>query len=337
MRSLEATRDIAVAIGGMTDLERVLELIAKRGRALVDARTVLIMLREGDELVVAARAGQPVGARGRRLPIASSAVGEVLARGRPQRVTGVAARLRMAPVELGIRDARTALLVPMLHRRARVGVLAAFDRGSSGEAFTDADEQLLFTFATQAANGVAIARSVEADRLRAAVAAAEAERGRWARELHDDTLQTFGAAAPAARRCPASGRDRPLRERDPRRRERPGGRDRGVTRDHLGPASTALDDLGLKPALEALLERRRRDGLKITAELELPDRQTLDAAGDPELDTAIYRIVQEALTNVVKHAHASTVRVDAQIIVEVQDDGVGFDPNRRTAGSVLPE
>lgn len=47
--------------------------------------------------------------------------------------------------------------------------------------------------------------------------------------------------------------------------------------------------------------------------------------------------MQEALTNVVKHAHASTVRVDAQIIVEVQDDGVGFDPNRRTAGSVLPE
>ena len=55
--SLEAARDIADAIAGIPDLSRVLELIVKRGRALVDARTVLIMLREGDELVVTASAG----------------------------------------------------------------------------------------------------------------------------------------------------------------------------------------------------------------------------------------------------------------------------------------
>ncbi|HUE28357.1 MAG TPA: GAF domain-containing protein, partial [Solirubrobacteraceae bacterium] len=68
VRSLEAARDIADAVGGVPDLDRVLELIVKRGRALVDARTVLIMLREGDELVVAASAGHATEARGRRLP-----------------------------------------------------------------------------------------------------------------------------------------------------------------------------------------------------------------------------------------------------------------------------
>src|SRR6202035_524255 len=57
VRGLEAARDIADAIGGIPELDRVLELIAKRGRALVDARSLLIMLREGEELVVAAGAG----------------------------------------------------------------------------------------------------------------------------------------------------------------------------------------------------------------------------------------------------------------------------------------
>ena len=47
VRGLEATRDIAVAIGGEIDLDPVLELIAKRGRALVGARSLVIMLREG--------------------------------------------------------------------------------------------------------------------------------------------------------------------------------------------------------------------------------------------------------------------------------------------------
>src|SRR5581483_4386600 len=54
---LEAARDIADAIGSAAQLEHVLELIAKRGRALVEARTILIMLRAGDSLVVAAAAG----------------------------------------------------------------------------------------------------------------------------------------------------------------------------------------------------------------------------------------------------------------------------------------
>ena len=69
VRSLEAARDITDAITSASDLDRILELIVKRGRALVDARTVLIMLREGDELVVAASAGHARGARGNRMPV----------------------------------------------------------------------------------------------------------------------------------------------------------------------------------------------------------------------------------------------------------------------------
>jgi GAF domain-containing protein len=139
VRGLEAARDIADAIGGADDLEQVLELIVKRGRALISARSVLIMLREGDELVVAASAGHAADACGRRLSIAGSSSGDVLRRGRPERVTDVASQLHISPEELGVPDAHTALLVPMLHHGAAVGVLAAFDRGGDSDAFTGAD------------------------------------------------------------------------------------------------------------------------------------------------------------------------------------------------------
>ena len=66
VRGLEATATVARAVGFETDLERVLELVVKRGRALVDADSLLVILQEGDELRVAAAAGE-IGCRsGRR-------------------------------------------------------------------------------------------------------------------------------------------------------------------------------------------------------------------------------------------------------------------------------
>ena len=131
--------------------------------------------------------------RGARLPIAESTSGQVLERRRSERIADVAARAcGSRPSELGVPDARTALLVPMIYHGEAVGVLAAFDRGEDGSAFTEDDEQMLRTFAASAATAVALAQSVQADRLRSSMAAAEAERRRWARELHDETLQGLG-------------------------------------------------------------------------------------------------------------------------------------------------
>ena len=337
VRGLEAARDIADAIGGVGDLEQVLELIVKRGRALVNARSVLIMLREGDELVVTASAGHAADAGGRRLSIAGSSSGDVLRRGRPERVTDVASQLRIAPEELGVPDAHTALLVPMLHHGAAVGVLAAFDRGRDSDAFTGADEQLLRTFAASAANAVTIRRSVEADRLRSAIAAADAERRRWARELHDQTLQALGGLrvllASAQRRNEALANEPAIGQAI---------EDIELEIENLRAIITdlrpsLLDDLGLLPAIKALVDRRREGGLEIASELALPDPERGGEGLAPELETTVYRLVQEALTNVVKHAQASTARVlvgiaRGEVIVEVKDDGVGFDPGAQTAG-----
>ena len=78
VQGLEAARDIADAIGGASELPRLLELVVTRGRALVEARSVLIMLREGDELVVVASAGHARDAVGRRLALERSTSGQVL-------------------------------------------------------------------------------------------------------------------------------------------------------------------------------------------------------------------------------------------------------------------
>jgi signal transduction histidine kinase len=258
----------------------------------------------------------------------------VLERGRPERITDVSSHLRIAPEELGVLDAHTALLVPMIQRGMGLGVLAAFDRGSEGREFSEQDEQLLRTFAQSAANAVAINRSVEAARLRSAITAADAERGRWARELHDQTLQALGGLrvllASALRRGDPDEREQAIRQAI---------EDIELETDNLRAIITdlrpsLLDDLGLLPAIEALLDRRRDAGLEVVSELALAE---LDVALDPELETTIYRLLQEALTNVAKHANASTVRVAARVTdgvveVEVEDDGVGFDTAAQTSG-----
>jgi signal transduction histidine kinase len=333
VRSLEAARDIADAISGASDLQRILDLVAKRGRALVDARSVLIMLPEGDDLVVVSSAGYAHASRGQHLPIASSTSGQVLERGRAERISDVAARLTIDPHELGVLDAHSALLVPMLSHGTGIGVVAAFDRGPEGDEFTDEDEQLLRTFAASAANAVAISRSVEADRLRSAIASADAERRRWARELHDQTLQSLGALrvvlASIVGRGDASTKDDAIRQAIADIELEIENLRRIIT--DLRPSM--LDDLGLLPAIEALLDRGRDAGLEIRSEVMLPDSGKFDA----ELETTIYRIVQETLTNVVKHASATTVCVlidqsDGGVIIEVDDDGIGFDIGARAAG-----
>ncbi|HXR28479.1 MAG TPA: GAF domain-containing protein [Solirubrobacteraceae bacterium] len=331
VRGLEATRDVAVAIGGEFLLDPVLELIAKRGRALVGARSLVIMLREGEELVVRAAAGHVDRGLGARLTISETTSGQVLEHRRPERIVDVPSRLANAAATFGVADARTALLVPMVYRGEAVGVLAAFDRGEDAAMFTVDDEQTLRAFAVSAATAVAMAQSVQADRLRSSLAAADAERRRWARELHDETLQGLGGLRlllSSALRTDELARSQQAMRDAIERIEQEIGNLRSIITD-LRPA--ALDELGLRTAIEALLDRHRgHDALEIEHELGLPGPGTGARRFDEGLEMAAFRLVQEALNNVVKHAGASRVRVavvesDEMLIVEVQDDGGGFD------------
>jgi len=338
LRGSEATRDVAVAIGSELGLEHVLELIVKRGRALVAARSLVILLRDGDELVVAASAGYTHGVQGVRLPISESMSGQVMERRSPERITDVAARLGIDPREFGVPDARSALVVPLVYRNTAVGVLTAFDRGEDGEAFSEEDEQVLRTFAVSAATAVAMARSVQEERLRSSLEAADSERKRWARELHDETLQGLGGLrvllSAAVRRGDHEQTEQAVRQAIVQI-EREIGNLRAIITE-LRPA--ALDELGLQSAIASLVERHReQDDFAIDADLALPDPQ----AGEPrlarELETTIYRLLQEALTNIVKHTQAQHVRVavaedQGEVTVEVRDDGAGFTAGAETSG-----
>jgi signal transduction histidine kinase len=323
---LAATTTIARAVGAETDLDRVLELIVKRGRALVGARTMFISLPQGDLLEIAAAAGVGGGSLpGTAVPLAGSTAGEVLSAGRPRRES--AANLRVPAAALGIADATSCLLVPLVFRGRGLGVLVAVDRIDSDDGtFAPDDEELLLAFAASAATAVATAQNVSESRLRDALDSAEQERRRWARELHDETLQ--GLAGLRVRLSVAHQRsaDEKTAEAVGEVLDALGGE---ITKlrtliTELRPA--ALDELGLAPALDSLAR-----GVGETAALEIDLHVDLGQDRlDPEVETAIYRLVQEALTNVVKHAGAARCAIEVTrdatgVDVSVRDDGRGVD------------
>ena len=127
VRGLEATTEIARAIGGETDLDRILETIVKRGRALVEAKGMLILLREGSDLVVVAAAGEfHRDLIGTRVEVGGSISGHVLETRRAERLANVGNQLRFALSKFV--DVRTGLFVPLSFRGEPLGVLNAFDR-----------------------------------------------------------------------------------------------------------------------------------------------------------------------------------------------------------------
>jgi signal transduction histidine kinase len=333
VEGLEATTAVARALGSETDLQRVLELIVKRGRALVRARTLLLLLADGDQLTVAAGAGQvDQAALGTALPVAGSVAGGVLRSGRPERIADVPARLAIADEALGVPGAETGLAVPLRYRDRPLGVLLAFDRLDAEPGFGDREEELLQAFAASAATAVATAQSVEADRLRASLRSAERERSRWARELHDETLQGL-AALNVLLGGGLRARGGKLEEAVRTAMEQIDAEIANLRAliAELRPA--ALDQLGLAAALDGLARRARTvEGLEVELTVVADD-----AALGPDLRTAVYRLVQEALTNVGKHAGATAVRIEVRddcsgVTVTVVDDGRGFDPEAPSAG-----
>jgi signal transduction histidine kinase len=154
----------------------------------------------------------------------------------------------------------------------------------------------------------------------------EEERRRFARELHDESAQVLAAVkmelAVLHDRLPPEDA---VRLEDALALLSGGIRGiRAVARD-LRPA--LLDDLGLVPALASLgADFRDRSGLAV--ELDLPDPASLPKVR-PEGELALFRALQEALTNVARHADAQTVRVrlareGADLTLEVRDDGRGL-------------
>ncbi len=317
VHGLEATTEISRAVGAQTDRARVLETIAKRTRALVGAGSLLVLLNDGGRYELVATAGEcgaePVG---RYLTIEA----------------GEAAEALRAVQGLGI-DARAALLAPLNFRGRSLGAIVALDRLEEGPDFYAEDERLLTAAAASAATAVATVQSVTEERLRQSMRTTERERARWARELHDSVLQGLGSRrvllSSALKRGAGSGLEAAVAQALEEM-----GHDidelRGLITE-LRPAT--LDQLGLRAALEDLAERFEHGGeVEVATDLSIGAERL-----DPELETAVYRLVQESLTNVAKHAEAESVMLQAtvgegRLTVLISDDGRGFDPTAERSG-----
>jgi PAS domain S-box-containing protein len=317
VRRLQAATDVALAIGGETELDRVLGAIVERGRALVDARALVILLREGPELVVAATAGglDPA-VFDLRLP-ADTTTEQLLAG-------------KFGATPLGVEEAGQALVAPLAFRGQALGVVVALDRLGEPGRFDDEDQRLLDSFAASAATGVATAKSMAEERLDNTIQAAEQERSRWARELHDETLQALAVLRMRLSAALQEGSADALEGAGKQAVEQI---DDEIVKlrsliTELRPA--ALDQIGLEAALQALAEHHTKsDGMQVQCSFDLPREE--GERPIPILETTVYRLVQEALNNAARHSHAENAELAVRstggtIEVSVSDDGVGFEP-----------
>ena len=157
------------------------------------------------------------------------------------------------------------------------------------------------------------------------IRAQEEERVRVARELHDETTQQLATLnlklqsgdVQAASALAVQTLD-------------------GVHRLIADLRPSVLDDLGLKSAILWYAERRLKPlGIKVRCEFS-----GLDVRLPPQLETVVFRVVQEALNNVARHAHASSVLVQCglasgRIVAEVEDDGQGFEPAKQNGWGLM--
>jgi signal transduction histidine kinase len=331
-RQLESLNEVGNALATETDLDRLLDLVARRLRELLDARIVMVLLPSGDdELRFAAVAGDRAELAGTTIARSTSKAGRVLERRQSERADSVLDDPDVDHEAIRLLGARTGLWVPLHVRRRAIGVLAAHDKLGADARFTDTDLRLAETFATRAALAVDLSERIAQDALRRVVEAQELERRRLARELHDETGQALTSILLGLKGLEEKSKDPASRAATEELRELVVSTLQDVRRLAVELRPTALDDFGLVAALERLAASfAEQTGISVDFQTALADERLPE-----EVETALYRIVQESLTNVVKHARARRVsillaRKEGAVKAVVEDDGQGFDPAERT-------
>ena len=324
LRQFESLNEIGNALASEVELTPLLDLVARRLRELIDARVVLIaLLGPTNELTVAAADGEH-GLVGLSLDVDHSKSSRILERSRSERVDSM---LEDPEVDQQIArrlGARTGLYVPLVVGRDAIGVVVAHDRLGPDPRFTDDDLRLTETLAKRAATGVDLSQRVSRDAMRRVVEAQELERKRLARELHDETGQALASILLGLKplETATSGE---ARESVLALRELVVTTLQDVRRLAVELRPSALDDLGLVPAIDRLARSFGESGLQVDVLANIGGERLPEA-----VETTLYRIVQEAVTNVAKHAEANRLSVTltrkgSSVVVIVEDDGKGFD------------
>ncbi|HEY2543329.1 MAG TPA: GAF domain-containing protein [Gaiellaceae bacterium] len=326
---LESLNEVAAALVGELELGPLLQLVATRLRTLLAAEAVTIALPHADGLRIEAAAGRDADdVLGLAIPARSKTM-KVLARKHSERVDSVLDDPEIDQETARRMMMRTALYVPLVLRGDAIGVITAQDKEGTDRRFTAEDVRVAELFAQRASVAVDLSRRVASDSLRRVVAAQEQERRRLARELHDETGQALTSILLGLRTVEDASGEEQQRAAVDEVRELVRATLQDVRQLAVELRPKALDDFGLEAALERLTTGfAEQTGIALAFESMLPSGRL-----PAEVETALYRIVQESLTNIVKHARASSVsivlgRKRDSVTVVVEDDGVGFDPAR---------
>ena len=318
-------RDAAAPRGAS---EQALDAMATAIRYALDARQVLIATRDDGSWRV--RGGAEAGAAGSRRPVRLLGIPNPV----PQALMAVTVSRRRGDWQLAETSAPGTGHVAMAgDDEAHPVLLLVATAGVQGL------PARLAELVTAAGDVVRAADRRHRERLRESLQEREDERRRWARELHDETLQQLGALQVLL----TSVRQRPDSAAETAREQISAALDQAVELvssqivglrhliNELRPA--ALDELGLRPPLEALAERTEQlTGMRVDVQVTLPYADGLASTRLlPDVELAVYRVVQEALANAVRHSRGTAVRVRVveegdQVRVEVSDNGTGSDP-----------
>jgi signal transduction histidine kinase len=327
IRQLEALDELTRSVLEERDLGRLLELVARRLRELVGARAVLISLpaSSGGLRVVVADGEGLTDLVGYDVPPESKHA-RAFTRGKSERVDALLADPEVDQVLANRVGGVTALLIPLVFHERAIGIISAFNKEGTDVRFTDDDVRLGEAFGARAALAVHLSERVARETVDAILDAQEAERSRIARELHDETGSALTAVLLGLTAIDAAASVPEARQASAALRTTASSALENVGRLAFALRPPTLDEFGLAPALEDLSGRlEERGGPKVELEIDLPTGTRLPS----KLETAIFRITQEALTNVVKHADATTVRItlayrERSVVLTVEDDGRGF-------------
>jgi signal transduction histidine kinase len=328
-RQLESLHEVSNVLVGELDLDRLLGLVARRLRELLAARAVEVSLVAGDGGIVVEAADGEGSAElvGRRLDPHSSKSGRVLERGRAERVDSMSDDPEVDQEVTRRLGLRAALFVPLVVRNRAIGVIVAIDRVGADPLFSDDDLRLAQAFAERAAVAVELSQRFARDRVRTILDAQERERRRIAREIHDETGQALTSVLLALKGVEHANDVEQARSVCMAVRRLTVGALQDIRRLAVDLRPPVLDDFGVVVAIERLVSHlREQTGITVHLDVDLPGGRL---PGD--LETAFYRVAQEALTNVVKHAKATRVLVSLRLerdglLLAVQDDGCGFSP-----------
>jgi PAS domain S-box-containing protein len=336
LRAIDTITDSALVHLGLDELLR--ELLVRLRRALeADSAAVLLLDEEGKALYPRAIDGYTHGQFASvRVRLGSGVTGRIAAEGRPLIVDDYSSvdlsGIEGVPPSAVRAITRSVMGAPLRVGHKVVGVVTVIS--TRPRRFTEQELKLLLLVADRAAPAVERARLLETvragrERVRLMshrlLTAQEEERRRLAVELHDELGQVLTAVkinlASLARQSGAAPTPAHLRDAIDSV-DHAMQRVRNLALD-LRPS--VLDDLGLPAALRWFVDRFARDA-RVEAHL------SIDAVPRfaPELETACFRVAQEALTNVARHARARRVWLDLHVLagaleLSVRDDGIGFD------------